>query len=63
MCAADKSRAKVVRTLSGHGHRVNALTLNTDHLCRTGGFDHKGAHFESGDAGAWGGGRGQGGGV
>ena len=40
--APGGSSAKLVRTLSGHGHRVNALALNTDHLCRTGGFDHRG---------------------
>lgn len=33
----DRSRAKLVRTLSGHGHRVNSLALNTEWLCRTGG--------------------------
>jgi ribosome assembly protein 4 len=33
----DRSRAKLVRTLSGHGHRVNSLALNTEFLCRTGG--------------------------
>ena len=43
----DRSRAKVVRTLTGHGHRVNALALNTDYLCRTGCFDHLGPHSKS----------------
>lgn len=43
----DRSFAKVVRTLSGHGHRVNALALNTDHLCRTGCFTHTGPHSKT----------------
>lgn len=34
-----RESAKHIRTLSGHGHRVNALALNTDSLCRTGAFD------------------------
>jgi len=38
---ADKGRAKVVRTLTGHAHRVNALALNTDHACRSGPFSHE----------------------
>lgn len=44
---ADRTRAKVVRTLAGHGHRINALALNTDHLCRTGAFDHSGPHSKT----------------
>jgi ribosome assembly protein 4 len=47
---ADNAHAKQVRTLAGHGHRVNALALSTDHLCRTGPFDHRGAVHESPDA-------------
>jgi len=39
---ADRTRGKLVRNLTGHGHRVNALALNTDTLCRTGPFDHTG---------------------
>jgi ribosome assembly protein 4 len=35
-----KQRAKHVRTLLGHGHRINALALNTDILLRTGIYDH-----------------------
>jgi hypothetical protein len=34
-----KTSATHVRTLTGHAHRVNALALNTDYLCRTGAFD------------------------
>jgi hypothetical protein len=41
--APGGASAKLVRTLAGHGHRVNALALNTDALCRTGAFDHRGA--------------------
>ncbi|RYG57139.1 hypothetical protein EON66_01115 [archaeon] len=44
---ADKTRAKCIRTLSGHGHRINSLALNTDHLCRTGAFDHRGNVYET----------------
>ena len=36
---------KLVRTLSGHGHRVNALALSCEYVCRTGPFDHSGASF------------------
>ena len=31
----------LVRTLAGHGHRVNTLALSTEHACRTGCFDHE----------------------
>lgn len=34
---------KLIRVLKGHGHRVNALALSTDYLCRTGAFDHTGS--------------------
>jgi ribosome assembly protein 4 len=36
-----KARAKVVRTLAGHGHRVNALAMSTDHACRSGPYSHE----------------------
>jgi ribosome assembly protein 4 len=29
---------KLVRTLVGHGHRINTLALNVDYVCRTGPF-------------------------
>jgi ribosome assembly protein 4 len=32
----------LVRTLSGHGHRINGLALSCEYVCRTGYFDHKG---------------------
>ncbi|GMI30045.1 hypothetical protein TeGR_g10444 [Tetraparma gracilis] len=33
----------LVRTLAGHGHRVNTLALSSDYVCRTGMFDHTGS--------------------
>jgi ribosome assembly protein 4 len=33
---------KLVRTLQGHGHRINTLALSCDYVCRTGPFDHRG---------------------
>lgn len=39
---ADKD-GKLVRSLEGHGHWVNTLALNTDHVLRTGAFDYTGA--------------------
>jgi ribosome assembly protein 4 len=33
---------KLVRTLKGHGHRINTLALSSDYVCRTGPFDHRG---------------------
>ncbi len=30
---------KLVRTLTGHGHRVNTLALSSDYVCRTGPYD------------------------
>lgn len=32
----------LVRTLVGHGHRVNTLALSCDYVCRTGPYDHYG---------------------
>eukprot|EP00549_Striatella_unipunctata_P002305 CAMPEP_0118692082 /NCGR_PEP_ID=MMETSP0800-20121206/11059_1 /TAXON_ID=210618 ORGANISM="Striatella unipunctata, Strain CCMP2910" /NCGR_SAMPLE_ID=MMETSP0800 /ASSEMBLY_ACC=CAM_ASM_000638 /LENGTH=287 /DNA_ID=CAMNT_0006589975 /DNA_START=97 /DNA_END=957 /DNA_ORIENTATION=- len=36
---------KLVRTLQGHGHRINTLALSSDYVCRTGPFDHCGSIF------------------
>ncbi len=36
---------KLVRTLKGHSHRINTLALSSDHVCRTGPFDHRGTKF------------------
>jgi len=33
------SMGKLVKTLKGHGHRVNSLALSCDYVCRTGPFD------------------------
>jgi ribosome assembly protein 4 len=41
---------KVVRTLSGHGHRVNSIALSCDYVCRTGAFSHKDASFATREA-------------
>ena len=40
-------RPKVVRVLSGHGHRVNSLALSCDYICRTGAFSHANATFDT----------------
>jgi len=40
-------RGKLVRSLAGHGHRVNALALSTEAVCRTGPFDHTGLRPET----------------
>jgi len=39
---AQSDVGKLVKTLKGHGHRVNTLALSCDYVCRTGPFDHKG---------------------
>lgn len=36
---------KLIRTLSGHGHRINTLALSCEYVCRTGPFDHSGKRF------------------
>ena len=38
---------KLVRTLVGHAHRINALSLNTDYILRCGGFDWEKKTFTS----------------
>ena len=40
---------KLVRTLKGHGHRINTLALSSDYVCRTGPFDHRGTIAASQD--------------
>ena len=37
----------LVRTLVGHGHRVNTLAVSCDYVCRTGPFDHYGKVAEA----------------
>jgi len=43
---ADEGEGKrvgiLVKTLVGHGHRVNTLAVSCDYVCRTGPFDHYG---------------------
>ena len=34
--------AKLIRQLKGHAHRINAIALSCDYVCRTGPFDEKG---------------------
>jgi ribosome assembly protein 4 len=36
---SGRSMHKLVRTLSGHAHRINSLALNCDYLTRTGDFE------------------------
>jgi ribosome assembly protein 4 len=36
---SGRSQQKLVRTMSGHAHRVNALALNCDFVCRTGCYE------------------------
>jgi len=41
----DSGRPKIVRVLSGHGHRVNSLALSCDYVCRTGAYSHSTSKF------------------
>jgi len=45
-------QGKLCRTLSGHGHWVNTLALNTDYVLRTGAFNHLGQAPDDPDEGA-----------
>jgi ribosome assembly protein 4 len=36
----SQNRAILVRTLTGHAHRVNTIALNSDYVCRSGAFSH-----------------------
>jgi len=38
---------KLARVLKGHAHRINAMALSTDYLCRTGAYDHTSNFFSS----------------
>lgn len=46
--AADKSPQStfgtLIKTLTGHSHRINTLALNCDYICRTGPFDFENQH-------------------
>eukprot|EP00897_Mesotaenium_endlicherianum_P008777 jgi/Mesen1/7928/ME000422S07086 len=46
----ETSTGKLVRELKGHGHWVNSLALSTEHVLRTGPFDHTGAPHASPEA-------------
>lgn len=39
--SSSKDVGKLVRTLKGHGHRINSLAVSCDYICRTGPFDHQ----------------------
>lgn len=41
----------LVRTLVGHGHRVNTLAVSSDYICRTGPYDHYGKIISDVDVG------------
>jgi ribosome assembly protein 4 len=46
--AADgKEDGKLIKTLVGHGHRVNSLALSCDYVCRTGPYGHRPVKFAS----------------
>jgi ribosome assembly protein 4 len=42
---AINERGKLIRTLVGHAHWVNTLSLNTDYVLRTGAYDHTGKSY------------------
>jgi ribosome assembly protein 4 len=48
----DEGRYILVRTLTGHGHRVNTLAVSSAYTLRTGPFDHRGTVHASPQA-AW----------
>eukprot|EP00947_MAST-08B_sp_MAST-8B-sp1_P002866 g2866.t1 len=41
---------KLVRTLTGHAHRINTLALSCDYVCRTGAYEHAAASFATAEA-------------
>ncbi|QIW96666.1 hypothetical protein AMS68_002184 [Peltaster fructicola] len=48
----DPTKGTLLNTLSAHAHWVNHLALSTDHVIRTGYFDHKGRKDVPADADA-----------
>ena len=36
---------KLIRTLTGHAHRINTLALSCDYVCRTGAYEHNNVKF------------------
>lgn len=49
--AVEDNLGVLVRTLSGHAHRINTLALNVDYACRSGPFDHNCKTFSSEEEG------------
>ena len=47
----EVNEGKLCRTLDGHAHWVNSLTLNTDYVLRTGYYDHTGVKYDKEDEG------------
>jgi len=45
--SGDMTMGKLVKTLTGHGHRVNTLALSTDYVCRVGPYTHKCESYQS----------------
>ena len=43
----EGSTGKLIRSLIGHAHRINSLSLNTDYVLRSGGYDWEKRSFES----------------
>ncbi len=41
----------LVRTLTGHAHRINTMALNCEHVLRTGPFGFKSPPFSSQEEG------------
>ena len=46
---STKKIGTLVKSLQGHGHRINFLALSCDYVCRTGPFDHTCKKFNSDD--------------
>ena len=44
-------RGKLIRSLKGHGHWVNALALSSEYALRTGAYDHTGSAPAGAEAG------------
>lgn len=45
---SGRSQHKLVRTLSGHAHRINSLALNCDYVLRTGPFELSATYAKEG---------------
>ncbi len=48
--AEGASKGTLVKQLKGHGHRINALALSCDHVCRSGAHTYKATSFDDEDA-------------